>query len=323
MAPVSIKGTRKTYSFEERKILISLINKYEDIEDRKSDPISMSKRKSAWSLLVEEYNSIVGPQSARSAVQLRRCWENMKACKRNREEKKTRNNSKSSSQLSKDFNQSSISSWENGNIYENHKPEVTPANGNGCLPPNVVFEPKDSEPFTLQSVSATKPTNICLKKEPETSGNESNADNTLNNISDIQDTIINKQTISMIQSQGIMSNDNHQELNNLSIMDHRSMDEEESIEPNHLAYKPDRTQAFVLSSPSGVNDSHVNHKTKVLQKEDELQLLALSEAQIKVDVAAMLKEEARIKLEEAVYRKEEARLRVLFFTYKLERIKED
>ncbi|XP_014610891.1 PREDICTED: uncharacterized protein LOC106790478 [Polistes canadensis] len=312
MAPVSLKGTRKTYSFEERKILISLINKYEDIEDRKSDPISMSKRKSAWSSLVEEYNSIVGPQSARSAVQLRRCWENMKACKRNREEKKTRNNSKSFCQLSKDYTQSSISSWENGSIFEKHKPELTPTNGNGCLPPNVVFEPKDSEPFTLQSVNATKPTNMCLKKEPDNSGNDSN------------DTIVNKQTVSMIQSQGIISNDNRQELNDLSIMDHRSTDEEESTEPNQLAYKSDRTENFVLSSPSRVNDSHVNRKTKIpLQKEDELQLLALSEAQIKVDVAAMLKEEARIKLEEAHYRKEEARLRVLFYTYKLERIKED
>ncbi|XP_043504139.1 myb/SANT-like DNA-binding domain-containing protein 3 isoform X2 [Polistes fuscatus] len=312
MAPVSLKGTRKTYSFEERKILISLINKYEDIEDRKSDPISMSKRKSAWSLLVEEYNSIVGPQSARSAVQLRRCWENMKACKRNREEKKTRNNSKSFCQLSKDYTQSSISSWENGSIYEKHKPELTATNGNGCLPPNVVFEPKDSEPFTLQSVNATKPMNMCLKKEPDNSGNESN------------DTIVNKQTVSMIQSQEIISNDNRQELNDLPIMDHRSTDEEESIEPNQLAYKSDRTQKFVLSSPLRVNDSHVSRKTKIsLQKEDELQLLALSEAQIKVDVAAMLKEEARIKLEEAHYRKEEARLRVLFYTYKLERIKED
>lgn len=90
MASASFKGTRKTYSFEERKILISLINKYEIIENRKSDPISICKRKSAWSQIAEEYNWIVGPQGARSAIQLRRCWENMKICKRNRENKKPR-----------------------------------------------------------------------------------------------------------------------------------------------------------------------------------------------------------------------------------------
>nr|XP_050860158.1 myb/SANT-like DNA-binding domain-containing protein 3 isoform X2 [Vespula vulgaris] len=303
MASVSLKGTRKTYSFEEREILITLINKYEDIEDRKSDPISMCKRKSAWTQLAEEYNSMVGPQSARSAVQLRRCWENMKACKRNREEKKTRNNSKSFCQLSKDFTQSSISSWENGNVYEKQRPEVPPTSGNGCLPPNVVFEPKDSEPFTLQSVCASKPVNMNLKKEADNTSNESNG--------------------CIISSQGTMSTD-CRGTNDLSIMDHRSTDEEESMEPSQLAYRSNTTQSFVVSSPSRINDLHHHRKTKrSLQKEDELQLLALSEAQIKVDVAAMLKEEARIKLEEAHYRKEEARLRMLFFTYKLERIKED
>ncbi|XP_046830507.1 uncharacterized protein LOC124429367 [Vespa crabro] len=322
MASVSLKGTRKTYSFEEREILITLINKYEDIEDRKSDPISMCKRKSAWTQLAEEYNSMVGPQSARSAVQLRRCWENMKACKRNREEKKTRNNSKSFCQLSKDFTQSSISSWENGNVYEKQRPEVPPTSGNGCLPPNVVFEPKDSEPFTLQSVCSSKLANINLKKEPDNTSNESNG-NTSKHISGLQDTIGGKQTGCIITSQGTMLTD-CRGTNDLSIIDHRSTDEEETMEPSQLAYRSNTTQSFVVSSPSRINDSHNHRKTKrSLQKEDELQLLALSEAQIKVDVAAMLKEEARIKLEEAHYRKEEARLRMLFFTYKLERIKED
>jgi len=90
MASVSLRGTRKTYSFEERKILISLINKHVIVEDRKSDPISICKRKSAWSRIADEYNSMVGPQGARSAMQLRRCWENMKACKRLRDEKRSR-----------------------------------------------------------------------------------------------------------------------------------------------------------------------------------------------------------------------------------------
>lgn len=75
-------------------------------------------------------------------------------------------------------------------------------------------------------------------------------------------------------------------------------------------------------SPSVLHEQP--RKTKrSLHREEELHVLALSEAQMKVDIAAMLKEEARIKLEEAHYRKEEARLRMLLFTYKLERIKED
>lgn len=66
-----------------------------------------------------------------------------------------------------------------------------------------------------------------------------------------------------------------------------------------------------------------NRNRKSMQQEEELHVLALSEAQMKVDIAAMLKEEARIKLEEAHYRKEEARLKMLFFTYKLDRIKDE
>lgn len=58
-------------------------------------------------------------------------------------------------------------------------------------------------------------------------------------------------------------------------------------------------------------------------KEDELLAISLSEAQLKLDTAAILKEEAKLKLEEAHYRKEEARLRTIFFNYKLDRVRED
>lgn len=77
----------------------------------------------------------------------------------------------------------------------------------------------------------------------------------------------------------------------------------------------------ILISPSIMQEQ--NRKKKFAQREEELHMLALSEARMKVDIAAMLKEEARIKLEEAHYRKEEARLRMLLFTYKLDRMKED
>jgi len=84
---------------------------------------------------------------------------------------------------------------------------------------------------------------------------------------------------------------------------------------------PGSSALYTLISP-GVAQEH-NRKRKSVQREEELHVLALSEAQMKVDIAAMLKEEARIKLEEAHYRKEEARLRMLLFTYKLDRIKDE
>lgn len=85
------KGTRKTYSFEEREILVNLIYKYlNDNEEEKPAEVNAAngKRKSVWSEITEEYNSVVGTENARSSLQLRRCWENMKANKKNRDDKK-------------------------------------------------------------------------------------------------------------------------------------------------------------------------------------------------------------------------------------------
>lgn len=84
---------------------------------------------------------------------------------------------------------------------------------------------------------------------------------------------------------------------------------------------PGPSALYTLISPRVVQEH--NRKRKSVQREEQLHVLALSEAQMKVDIAAMLKEEARIKLEEAHYRKEEARLRMLLFTYKLDRIKDE
>ncbi|XP_076283162.1 uncharacterized protein LOC143210303 isoform X2 [Lasioglossum baleicum] len=279
MAASSLKSTRKTYSFEEREILITLINKYEDIEEKKSDPVSMCKRKSAWSQLAEDYNSMVGPQGVRSAVQLRRCWENMKACKRNREEKKLRNISKSFCHLSKDHSCSKF--WESRTPLS----ELPIPTGTVGLPPNVVFEPKESEPFTLQSV--------CTLKPPKQTSRDENKDSDCLEKS-------TKGSYSPIANR---------------------LDEENTPERSRLIFKSNGTQT-VMSPPFSANDQPRKVK-RSLHREEELHVLALSEAQMKVDIAAMLKEEARIKLEEAHYRKEEARLRMLLFTYKLDRMKED
>ncbi|XP_017886214.1 myb/SANT-like DNA-binding domain-containing protein 3 [Ceratina calcarata] len=294
MATSSLKSTRKTYSFEEREILIALINKYEDIEDKRSDPISMYKRKSAWSQLANEYNSMVGPQGIRSAVQLRRCWENMKACKRNREEKKLRGISKSFCHIAKDHVRSK--SWDG----RNSVPEVTGTIG---LPPNVVFEPKESEPFTLQSVCTVKPPRQAMKEEI----NQKDSDSASGKIE--SDSLPNGPTIDCLDK-------STNEMDSLSEQLHK----DETADKSQLIFKSNATQTLV--SPSIVHEQPRRTK-RSLHKEEDLHVLALSEAQMKVDIAAMLKEEARIKLEEAHYRKEEARLRMLLFTYKLDRIKED
>lgn len=96
---------------------------------------------------------------------------------------------------------------------------------------------------------------------------------------------------------------------------------ESAVERNRATYEMGAALR-VLTSPSVALQQH-NRKRKSAQREEELHMLALSEARMKVDIAAMLKEEARIKLEEAHYRKEEARLRMLLCTYKLDRVKED
>ncbi|CAK9809012.1 hypothetical protein ANTQUA_LOCUS5841 [Anthophora quadrimaculata] len=298
MASSSLKSTRKTYSFEEREILITLINKYEDIEDKRSDPISMYKRKSAWSQLANEYNSMVGPQGIRSAIQLRRCWENMKACKRNREEKKLRNISRSFCQLSKDHARSK--SWEN----RNSLPEVPIPTGTVGLPPNVVFEPKESEPFTLQTVCTLKPSKQISREE--------------NNHKD-SDSIGSKIDTNLLPH-GIKVDCLNKPTKDIDSPVVEQLDKDNTLERSRLIFKSNATQT--LFSPSIVHEQPRRTK-RSLHKEEELHVLALSEAQMKVDIAAMLKEEARIKLEEAHYRKEEARLRMLLFTYKLDRIKED
>ncbi|KAM0729865.1 hypothetical protein ACS0PU_003742 [Formica fusca] len=312
MASASFKGTRKTYSFEERKILISLINKHEIIENRKSDPISICKRKSAWSQIAEEYNWIVGPQGARSAVQLRRCWENMKACKRNREEKKSRDGTKTVCQLTKDERRAKNQCWEGVTCGQNIS-EAPTSTGTVGLPPNVVFEPKDSEPFTLQSVCTARPQNLsCSRKD---------ADNCRDLVGDtFKQIIANGNKCDAIASLHDPMSDYYEKFVKTNV-DSSVVDQstEDGVDRSHENSRPTTSQTLV--SPSVMQEQ--NRKRKSAQREEELHMLALSEAQMKVDIAAMLKEEAKIKLEEAHYRKEEARLRMLLFTYKLDRKEED
>ncbi|KAG7205619.1 hypothetical protein KM043_007582 [Ampulex compressa] len=310
MAVPSLKGTRKTYSFEEREILITLINKYEDIEDRKSDPISMCKRKSAWSQLAEEYNSMVGPQSVRSAVQLRRCWENMKACKKNREERKSRGSLKSLCSLTGEHDGETTHSWENGS----RMPSTlnTPTSGRIVgLPPNVVFEPKDSEPFTLQSVCTPKPLKLHLRKTGDASRDPGTG--AFKHASDLSGS--KPEVVAAGLEEG-----NERSSNDLACRAADRMETAEAPENSVASFRSNVSQTLV--SPSAVRN-HPRRTEKSIRRDEELRVLALSEAQMKVDIAAMLKEEARIKLEEAHYRKEEARLRMLFFTYKLDRLKDD
>ncbi|XP_014472711.1 PREDICTED: uncharacterized protein LOC106743415 [Dinoponera quadriceps] len=305
MASMPLKGTRKTYSFEERRLLISLINKYEIIESRKSDSFFVCKRGSAWSLIAEEYNSLVGPQAARSAVQLRRCWENMKACKRNREEKRIR--TKAVCQSTKDETRGKSQCWEVATCGQNTS-EAPTSTGTVGLPPNVLFEPTDSEPFTLQSVCTARLQKPSCSKDAD-SCRDSNYGDTFKRM-----TADGNKCDTFAASYDPMVN--YQERSVKTNADSLTINQsvENVLEKDHVNLGPN-----ILTSPSVMQQ--YNRKRKSAQREEELHMLALSEAQMKVDIAAMLKEEARIKLEEAHYRKEEARLRMLLFTYKLDRVK--
>ena len=64
-------------------------------------------------------------------------------------------------------------------------------------------------------------------------------------------------------------------------------------------------------------------KSNKTQRNNELQEFAISEAQLKLDTAAILKEEAKLRLEEAEYKKEEAKMRMICATYKLQKLRED
>ncbi|XP_032690916.1 myb/SANT-like DNA-binding domain-containing protein 3 [Odontomachus brunneus] len=309
MASAYLKGTRKTYSFEERKILISLINKYEIIEGKKSDSVSICKRKSAWSLVAEEYNSLVGPQGARSAVQLRRCWENMKACKRNREEKKTR--TKAVYQWTKDETRGRDQCWEVAATCGQNTSEAPTSTGTVGLPPNVLFEPTDSEPFTLQSVCTTRLQKPSCSKDADSCRDMSYGDTFKQIITDknkYEAFVASCSPMVDCQVKSVKTNADPVTINQSA---------KDTLEKAHV--NSGLNNSHILTSPSVMQQ--YNRKRKSAQREEELHMLALSEAQMKVDIAAMLKEEARIKLEEAHYRKEEARLRMLLFTYKLDRVK--
>ncbi|XP_011504228.1 PREDICTED: myb/SANT-like DNA-binding domain-containing protein 3 [Ceratosolen solmsi marchali] len=258
MASISLnKGTRKTYSFEEREILVNLIYKYlnGNDEDKNSETGSNSKRKSVWFQLTEEYNTLVGPSNSRSSIQLRRCWENMKANKKNRDDKRV------------------------SEKVMNEKLQPTPSSSIG-LPPNVVFQPKDSEPFTLEGLIPPTFQTHNIKKDEELNG-------------DLEEEKIN----------------DHE-----SVSVHELSFDVDDVPPKKMKRK--------TISPKKQIKQKIQKSNKI-QKNSELYEFAISEAQLKLDTASLLKEEAKLKLEEAEYRKEEARMRMICITYKLQKLREE
>lgn len=95
-----------------------------------------------------------------------------------------------------------------------------------------------------------------------------------------------------------------------------------------LDFEADEVPAKRLKRKSSTTSPRRQAKQKTtksarLQKNGELYVFAISEAQLKLDTAAILKEEAKLKLEEAEYRKEEARMRMICATYKLQKLREE
>lgn len=68
------------FSDSDKEILINLVMKYKDVlESKKTDALSINKKKATWCKLSAEYNSIHGVRP-RDVKQIRKCWENLK-CK--------------------------------------------------------------------------------------------------------------------------------------------------------------------------------------------------------------------------------------------------
>lgn len=62
----------------ERALLIDLVGKYSAVvENKKSDAVSVNRKKAAWRKIEQEFNSRHGI-IPRSEKQLRKCWENLK-----------------------------------------------------------------------------------------------------------------------------------------------------------------------------------------------------------------------------------------------------
>ncbi|XP_069680116.1 myb/SANT-like DNA-binding domain-containing protein 3 [Periplaneta americana] len=76
-------AAHKLFSAEEKTLLINLIKCKRVIEDKRTDVISLSKKKAAWLEILQEFNSNEAV-TKRSLSQLKKCWDNIKT-KRKRE----------------------------------------------------------------------------------------------------------------------------------------------------------------------------------------------------------------------------------------------
>lgn len=227
--------------------------------------------------------------------------------------------------------------------------EAPTSTGTVGLPPNIVFEPKDSEPFTLQSVCTARPQNLsCPRKDADNCRDLGCKYVSSRTFAPYNYEIKNTQRKNFLIKfdfvfcvvgdafRQIVANENKCDV--IAPLQHDPMGDyyekfvkrnenspvvdqsaEDGVEKSHANLGPTASQTLVLPTVMQEQD----RKRKSAQREEELHILALSEAQLKVDIAVMLKEEAKIKLEEAHYLKEEARLRMLLFTYKLDRKEEE
>ncbi|XP_008208597.1 uncharacterized protein LOC103316501 [Nasonia vitripennis] len=306
------KGTRKTYSFEEREILVNLIYKYlvDGDEEKPLDTSgSGSKKKSAWSQLTEEYNSLVGSDNSRTSIQLRRCWENMKANKKNRDDKRTTEKTAS----------------------ENLPPQLPPANV--ALPPNVVFRSSDSEPFTFEGML---PSNF--KKQESNLDDKRTTEKMATGDPLLQplptslrlppNAVLQPNDSEPFAFEGLLPSTFQRHSNkDIELNGHAAGSEQvenrESVAMDKIFVDTEDPPSKKMKKKSPKNQIKPKLPKSNKMQKNELYEYTISEAQLKLDTAALLKEEAKLKLEEAEYRKEEARMRMICANYKLQRLRED
>ncbi|XP_014232069.1 uncharacterized protein LOC106655974 [Trichogramma pretiosum] len=275
-----VKGTRKTYSFAERELLVNLIYKYlinnseEERNDNSDAAPSTSgtsatvKRKSLWAQLTDEYNSQVGAENTRSCIQLRRCWENMKTHQKKYREEESK---------------------------------------------------KAAEKSTSSQATATD----CTTSQPSAVGGTNSSLNGVA-LSQPSDSSVPVPMKLLIESQdGLETDDTKNDL--LKIEDEKQMLDEtadEELESFRMKYAHKRKFVSPKSKiPQKQPKIQKAYKTK--KSNNEMHEYTMSEAQLKLDTAAILKEEAKLRLEEAEYKKEEAKMRMICASYKLQKLREE
>ena len=72
-----MNSKRQIFSPQEKSLLINIIKDYKGIEEKKTDNVSLKKKKSLWEEITQLFNS-QGIGAKRDKKELKKCWMNSK-----------------------------------------------------------------------------------------------------------------------------------------------------------------------------------------------------------------------------------------------------